>query len=87
VVVWLDSIPGVRERTAQTIIAEISVDLRRFPSAKHLASWAGVCPGNNESAGKCKSGQSTKGSQSLRTALVEAAGAATRTKGTYLWAK
>jgi transposase len=86
-VVLLDSIPGVGERTAQTIIAEIGVDMGRFPSAKHLASWAGVCPGNNESAGKRKSGQTTKGSQSLRTALVEAAWAATRTKGTYLRAK
>jgi transposase len=86
-VALLDSIPGVGERTAQTIIAEIGVDMGRFPSAKHLASWAGVCPGNNESAGKRKSGQTTKGSKSLRTALVEAAWAATRTKGTYLRAK
>jgi transposase len=83
----LDSIPGVGERTAQTIIAEIGVDMSRFPSEKHLASWAGVCPGNNESAGKRKSGQTTKGSKALRTALVEAAWAATRTKGTYLRAK
>jgi transposase len=83
----LDSIPGVGERTAQTIIAEIGVDMGRFPSAKHLASWAGVCPGNNESAGKRKSGQTTKGSKFLRTALVEAAWAATHTKGTYLRAK
>ena len=83
----LDSIPGVGERTAQTIIAEIGVDMSRFPSAKHLASWAGVCPGNNESAGKRKSGQTTKGNNALRTALVEAAWAATRTKGTYLRTK
>ena len=83
----LDSIPGVGERTAQTIIAEIGVDMRRFPSAKHLASWAGVSPGNNESAGKRKSGQTTKGNTALRTALVEAAWAATRTKGTYLRTK
>lgn len=83
----LDSIPGVGERTAQTLIAEIGVDMSRFPSAKHLASWAGVCPGNNESAGKRKSGQTTKGNNVLRTALVEAAWAATRTKGTYLRAK
>jgi transposase len=83
----LDSIPGVGERTAQTIIAEIGVDMGRFPSAKHLASWAGVCPGNNESAGKRKSGQTTKGSKFLRTALVEAAWAATHTKGTYLRTK
>ncbi len=78
----LDSIPGGGERTAQTIMAEIGVDRGRFPSAKHLASWAGGCPGNNESAGKRKRGQTTKGSKFLRTALVEAAWAATHTKGT-----
>ncbi len=83
----LDSIPGVGERVAQTIIAEMGVDMKRFPSEKHLASWAGVCPGNNESAGKRKSGQTTKGSKALRTALVEAAWAATRTKGTSLRAR
>ena len=59
----LESIPGVGVRTAQTIVAEIGVDMERFPSAKHLASWAGVCPGNHESAGKRKSGQPTKGNQ------------------------
>jgi transposase len=83
----LDSIPGIGVRGAQTLLAEIGVDMRRFPSAQHLASWAGVCPGNNESAGKRKSGQTTKGSTSLRTALVEAAWAATRAKGTFLAAK
>src|SRR5262245_26013468 len=67
----LESIPGVGVRTAQTIVAEIGVEMSRFPSAKHLASWAGVCPGNHESAGKRKSGQPTKGNQSLRTILVE----------------
>jgi transposase len=77
----------VGKRTAQTIIAAIGADMSRFPSAKHLARWAGVWPGNHESAGKRKSGQTTKGSKSLRTALVEAAWAATRTKGTYLRAK
>jgi transposase len=83
----LESIPGVGVRTAQTIVAEIGVDMERFPSAKHLASWAGVCPGNHESAGKRKSGQPTKGNTSLRTILVEAAWAATRAKGTFLQAK
>ena len=63
-VVLLESIPGVGIRTAQTIVAEIGVDMERFPSAKHLASWAGVCPGNHESAGKRKSGQPTKGNTS-----------------------
>ena len=83
----LESIPGVGERTAQTIVAEIGVDMSRFPSAKHLASWAGVCPGNYESAGKRKSGQPTQGNKSLRTILVEAAWAATNAKGTFLRAK
>lgn len=83
----LESIPGVGKRTAQTIVAEIGVAMSRFPSAKHLASWAGVCPGNHESAGKRKSGQPTKGNQSLRTILVEAAWAATHAKGTFLQAK
>jgi transposase len=83
----LDSIPGVGIRTAQTIVAEIGVDMERFPSAKHLASWAGMCPGNHESAGKRKSGQPTKGNKSVRTILVEAAWAATHAKGTFLQAK
>ena len=86
-VALLESIPGVGVRTAQTIVAEIGVDMGRFPSAKHLASWAGVCPGNHESAGKRQSGQTTKGNKSLRTVLVEAAWAATHAKGTFLQAK
>lgn len=86
-VVLLDGMPGIGEHVAQTIVSEIGVDMARFPSAAHLASWAGLCPGNNESAGKRKSGQTTKGSQYLRTALVEAAWAATRAKGTFLAAK
>lgn len=86
-VALLDSMPGVGERVAQTMIAEIGVDMARFPSAKHLASWAGMCPGNNESAGKRRSGQTTKGSKYLRSALVEAVWAATRAKGTYLQAQ
>jgi transposase len=83
----LESIPGVGKRTAQIMVAEIGVDMSRFPSAKHLASWAGVCPGNYESAGKRKSGHPTKGNKSVRTILVEAAWAATPAKGTVLQAK
>ena len=86
-VTLLDSIPGIGVRGAQTLLAEIGVDMRRFPSAHHLASWAGVCPGNHESAGKRKSGRTTKGSTYLRTALVEATWAATRAKVTFLAAK
>jgi transposase len=83
----LDSIPGVGESVAQVIISEIGVRMGQFASDKHLASWAGMCPGNNESAGKRKSGKTTKGSQYLRTALVQAAWAASRTKETYLSAQ
>lgn len=83
----LDTIPGVDRRTAEVIIAEIGVDMERFPSAAHLASWAGMCPGNNESAGKHRSGRARKGSKWLRTALVEAGNAAARTKDTYLRAR
>src|SRR5205085_9157322 len=80
----LDGIPGVGETVAQVMVSEMGVDMSRFASDKHLASWAGMCPGNNESAGKRKSGKTTKGSQYLRAALVQAAWAASRTKETYL---
>jgi transposase len=80
------SIPGVQRRTAEVVIAEIGSDMTRFPTSRHLASWAGLCPGNNESAGKRKHGRTTKGSPWLRTALVEAALGATRKHG-YLQAK
>ena len=83
----LDTIPGVDRRTAETLIAEIGVDMSRFPTAGHLASWAGMCPGNDESGGKRRSGKTTKGSEWLRTALTEAAHAAARTKGSYLSAQ
>lgn len=75
----LDTIPGVGERVAQTIIAEIGVDMSRFPSAGHRSSWAGMCPGNNESAGKRRSGKTRKGSPYLRAMLVQAAWAASHT--------
>lgn len=83
----LDTIPGVGRRTAEHIIAEIGVDMNRFPSAGHLSSWAGMTPGNNESAGKRKSGRTRKGNKKLRSTLVEAARAAGRTKDTYLSAQ
>src|SRR6266536_3094896 len=83
----LQTIPGVNRRTAEVILAETGGDMRQFPSAAHLASWAGLCPGNNESAGKHHSGRTRKGSQWLRGALVEAAHAAARTKDTYLAAQ
>jgi transposase len=80
----LSTIPGVGRRTAEVLVAEIGTDLTRFPSAGHLASWAGLCPGNDERAGKRRSGRTRQGSPWLRTALVEAAQAAARTKDTYL---
>jgi transposase len=83
----LDTIPGVGRRTAEVIVAELGPDLRRFPTAGHAASWAGMCPGNNQSAGKRKSGQTRKGNPALRTALVEAARGAARKRGCYLAAQ
>lgn len=83
----LDTIPGVGRQIAEQIIAEIGTDMSRFPSSAHLASWAGMAPGNNESAGKRKSGRTRKGNKSLRTTLTEAARAAAHTKDTYLSAQ
>jgi transposase len=83
----MDTIPGVGETVAQIIAAEIGVEMSQFPSDTNLSSWAGMCPGNNESAGKRKSGKTSKGSRYLRAALVEAAWAASRTKNTYLSAQ
>jgi transposase len=83
----LMSVPGVGKRTVEVVVSEIGVDMSRFPSAAHLASWAGLCPGNNESAGKRKSGRARKGNEALRTALCEAAWAASHGKGTYLSAQ
>ena len=80
----LDTIPGWGRCTCEEVIAEIGVDMEVFASDGHLASWARMCPGNNESAGKRKSGRRGKGNRYLRTALVEAARAASRKKGTYL---
>jgi transposase len=83
----LDTIPGIARHTAEMIVAEIGTDMSRFPSADHLASWAGVAPGNYESAGKRASGKTRKGNRFLRTTLVQAAHVAARTKGTYLSAQ
>ena len=80
----LDGIPGVGVRTAQAMLVEIGTDMNRFPSADHLAAWAGMAPGNNESAGKRKTGRTRPGNSHLRTVLVQAAHAAVRVKNSYL---
>lgn len=83
----LDEIPGVDKRATQVNVAEIGVDVDCFPTAGHLASWAGMCPGNHESAGKRKSGRTTKGSPWLKSTLVQIAHASGRSKNTYLSAR
>jgi transposase len=83
----LDTIPGVSRRVAQEIIAAIGVDMSRFPSDHHLASWAKLCPGTNQSGGKRQSASTGQGNPSLREALIEAGWAAARTKHTYLAAQ
>src|SRR6266487_4393298 len=80
----LDSIPGISRQIAEVMLAEIGWDMSRFPTDKNLASWAGMCPGNNESAGKRRNGKTRKGSRWLRHALIEAAHGAARTKNKYL---
>jgi transposase len=83
----LDTIPGIARQTAEIIVAEIGIDMSRFASAAHLAAWAGVAPGNDESAGKRRSGKTRKGDRALGSALNQAAHAAARTKNTYLAAQ
>ena len=83
----VDAIPGIGRRVAEDILSEIGTDMSRFPTAAHLTSWARVCPGNNESAGKRKSGSTGHGNSWLRPILVQAAQSASRTKGTYLAAQ
>lgn len=83
----LQTIPGVGRRTAEVIVAETGADMSQFPTHQHLASWAGLCPGHNESGGKRRSGKTRPGDVWLADALTEAAWAAIRTKDTYLQAK
>jgi transposase len=82
-----DTIPGIDELTASTLVAEMGANMDQFPTARHAAKWAGICPGNKESAGKRLSGKTPKGSVWLRRALCQAAWAASRTKDTYLAAQ
>lgn len=83
----VDSLPGAQRRSAECVLAEIGINMGQFPSAKHLASWAAVCPGNNESAGKRKGGKTRKGNHWLRAALGQMAYGASRTKGSYFRAQ
>jgi transposase len=83
----LRTIPGVQTRTAEVLVAELGVDMTRFPSAAHLASWAALCPGNNESAGKRRRSRTRRGGKWLKTALLEAALAAIKVRGSALGAR
>lgn len=83
----LDEIPGIALNAAQAILAVIGVDMSRFPTDGHLASWAGLAPGNNESAGKRKSGKTTKGNRLLRDTAIQVAHAASRKHDSYLSAQ
>ncbi len=80
----LDEIPGVNQRVAQVIAAEVGTTVERFPTARHLVSWAGICPGNNQSGGKRRNGHIKPGNRSLRGAIIEAANAAGKKKESYL---
>lgn len=83
----IDALPGIARRSAETILSEIGTDMSRFPSAAHLCSWAGVCPGNNESAGKRYSGRITKGNETLKTTLIECAKAARNAPNSFFSAQ
>jgi transposase len=83
----LDAVPGFDARTAQNVIAEIGTDMNRFPTPHHLASWAGICPGNHESAGKRKNGRTRKANHWLKAALTQAAWGAGRTRRSYFSAQ
>jgi len=83
----VDEVPGVDRRMAETVMAEVGMDMRQFPSDSHLCSWAAVCSGNHESAGKRRSGRTRKGNRWLRQALAVAAQAAGHSKNSYLGAR
>ncbi len=79
----IDEIPGVGKVSAEQIIAETGIDMTRFPTAHHLCSWAGLSPGNNESAGKRKSGKTRKGNKTLKKTLIQCAPSAIKNKDTF----
>ena len=83
----IDEIPGIARRSAEVILAEIGIDMSRFPSAAHLCSWAGICPGNYQSAGRRKHGKATKGNKALKTILTQCAKSAKTVKSSYFSAQ
>lgn len=83
----LEEIPGIGKRSAEVILAEIGMDMSRFPTAGHLAAWSGLAPGNNESAGKRKSGRTRKGNPTLKTTLIQSAKTAKAKKGSFFKAQ
>lgn len=83
----LDEIPGIGRQSAETILAEIGLDMSRFPTDGHISSWAGLAPGNNESAGKRKTGRTTKGNKTLKTTLIQCAKTAAKKEGSYFHAQ
>jgi transposase len=83
----LDEMPGIGRQSAETILAETGLDMERFPTDAHLSRWAGVAPGNNKSAGKQKSGKTTKGNKTLKTTLIQCANAASKMQGTFYYAQ
>ena len=83
----IDAIPGIAEVSAHQIIAEIGIDMSRFPTAAHLCNWAGICPGNNEIAGNRKSGKITPGNKTLKSTLTQCAHAAKRNKNSFFQAQ
>jgi len=83
----LDEMPGIGETSAEIILAEIGMDMSRFPTASHLCSWAGVSPGNNQSAKKQKSGKTTKGNKNLKSTLIQCAQSASKNKNSFFYAQ
>lgn len=83
----IDDITGIGRRSAEVILSEIGNDMSHFPSAAHLSSWSGLCPGNNESAGKRKNGKTTKGNKTLKTTLIQCAKSAQKNKDSFFYAQ
>ncbi|HAN09464.1 MAG TPA: IS110 family transposase [Clostridiales bacterium] len=83
----VDVLPGIAKRSAEVILAEIGIDMSRFPSEAHISSWSGLCPGNNESAGKRKSGKTNKGNKHLKSILIQCAKSAQKVKSSFFYAQ